>query len=90
MAGGNLYDALIASVNLGRDTDCVAAIASGLAGALTGASSMPQHMIDQVDAATKENIYTNTQRTIRENADGLYDAYQARLQKMRTLIADMA
>jgi len=89
MVKGVTKDAIIAGVNLGRDTDCLAAVSSGISGALTGGISIPKKWIEQVDAATKLNIYTNTQRTIRENSDGLYFAYKARLNKMKNLINEM-
>ena len=88
MVKGNLYDALVASVNMGRDTDCCAAVACGLAGALTGAS-LPEELIQQVDRATNLNPYTNSQRTISEHADGLYDAYVTRITKIKSYIKQM-
>ena len=89
MVKGNTRDAIIAGVNLGRDTDCLAAVAAGISGALTGGSSIPKEWIDQVDKATKENIYTNSQRTLRESSDGLYNAFKARLKKQKEYAASM-
>ena len=83
MTRGNLKETIIAAVNLGRDTDCVAAVAAGLAGALDGSASLPQEWITQVDYATSVHRYTNSMRTLRENADGLYTAYKNRLRKLR-------
>lgn len=89
MVKGNTKDAIIAGVNLGRDTDCLAAVAAGISGSLTGSSSIPQEWMDQVDSATKLNIYTNSQRTLQEHADGLYKAYIARYRKMNALAKKM-
>ena len=89
MTGGNLKDTIIASVNMGRDTDCAAAVAAGIAGALSGAASLPPEWIEQVDRATKLNAYTCSQRTIRETSDGLYNAFRARLQRMKTYLGQM-
>ena len=83
MINGDLKQAIIAGVNLGRDTDCVTAIAAGISGALTGISSIPEKWIEQVDSATKKNPFTNTQRTMKENADGLYNAFRNRLDKTK-------
>jgi len=83
MTKGNTYDSIIAGVNVGRDTDCIAAVAAGISGALTGASSVPQRLINQLEEATKEHKYTNNKRTMKECADGLYDAYMARLARMK-------
>ena len=83
LVNGDLKQAIIAGVNFGRDTDCVTAVAAGLAGALTGTASLPSKWIEQVDAAVKVNPFTNTQRTMRENSDGIYDAYKNNLKKMK-------
>ena len=82
MVNGDVKQAIISGTNFGRDIDCVTAIAAGISGALTGVSSVPVKWIDQVDAATKVNPFTNTKRTMKENSDGLYDAFKNRLNKM--------
>ena len=89
MVGGNTKDAILAGVNLGRDTDCLAAVAAGISGALTGAASVPEEWIAQLDKATGMNEYTNSKRTLRESADGLYEAFGARLRKMKEYAAEM-
>ena len=83
LVNGDTKQAIIAGVNFGRDTDCVTAVAAGIAGALTGTSSIPTKWIEQVDAAVKVNPFTNTQRTMKENADGLYNALKTRMDKMK-------
>jgi ADP-ribosylglycohydrolase len=90
MVKGVTFDAMVAAVNLGRDTDCAAAVAAGISGALTGAGSIPPELIKQVDYATTLNVYTNSQRTLRQHADGLYEAFQARLRKMKAYAEEMA
>ena len=89
MTDGNVKDAIIAAVNLGRDTDCAAAVAAGIAGALSGTETLPTEWIEQVDYATTQNPFTNSKRTMRETADGLYEAYEGRLNKARALAAAM-
>ncbi len=89
MCKGNTKEAMIAAVNMGRDTDCLSATASGISGALTGAGSIPGEWFQQVDYATTKMPITNSRRTVKETADGLYDAYQARLRKMRSFIETM-
>jgi len=89
LAKGNVKDAIVAAVNLGRDTDCLAAIASGITGALSGAGSIPAEWIRQVDHATTLNKFTNSQRTLRETADGLYEAFRARLARMKAYAEQM-
>jgi len=83
LVNGDTKQAIIAGANFGRDTDCLTAVAAGISGALTGTSSIPAKWIAQVDAATKKNPYTNTQRTLRENSDGLYNAFKNRLDKAK-------
>ena len=82
MVKGNTKEAILAGVNLGRDTDCLAAVAAGISGSLTGVASVPKEWIEQSDKATSLNIYTNSQRTLKQNGDGLYDAFKKRLSKM--------
>jgi hypothetical protein len=83
---GDTMDAIIAGVNMGRDTDCVTAIAAGISGALTGGKSTPDALIKQVGRATSLNPYTNSQRTLRETSDGLDEAYTARLRRMKAYV----
>lgn len=89
MTKGNLKDTIIAAVNMGRDTDCLAAVSSGIAGALTGGASLPPEWIKQVDYATTLNVFTNSRRTLREHSDGLYNAYKARLRRMKSFADQM-
>ena len=86
---GNTWEAMKAGVNMGRDTDCLTAVAAGLAGALSGPSGIPAELINQVDKATSLNRYTNSQRTLRETSDGLYAALKARLKRMRAYAEEM-
>jgi ADP-ribosylglycohydrolase len=89
MVRGNTREAMKAGVNMGRDTDCLTAVAAGLSGALTGARSIPAELITQVDRATSLNKHTNSQRTLRETADGLYGAFQARLTRIKNYAEEM-
>jgi hypothetical protein len=79
----------VAGVNMGRDTDCVTAVAAGMAGALGGGGSIPPEVVAQVDRATGMNPYTNSQRTLRETADGLHRAFRTRLDRMKEYAARM-
>jgi len=82
MTGANVKEAIIAASNIARDTDCIAAVAAGISGALSGTSSLPPGWIEQVDYATTILRSTNNRRTMREHADGLYNAFKNRLHKM--------
>jgi ADP-ribosylglycohydrolase len=89
MTQGVTREAIIAAVNMGRDTDCCAAVAGGISGALSGGASLDREWIEQVDSAVKQNIYTNSQRTLRETSDALYGAYRARLARMKAFAEEM-
>jgi ADP-ribosylglycohydrolase len=86
---GNPREAIIAAVNFGRDTDCLAAVAGGLAGAFSGTAALPKEWTEQVNAATKKDPYTNNQRTIEETADGLFNAFLSRRQRLRDYVESM-
>jgi len=83
---GNAANAIIGAVNFGRDTDCLAAVAGGISGALSGVNTLRQEWIKQVDDATRENIYTNSQRALKETADGLYEALLERIRRAKRWI----
>jgi ADP-ribosylglycohydrolase len=68
---GDPHNAIVAAVNFGRDTDCLASIAGGLAGALSGARKVPAEWMKQLDKATAKNPYTVSKRTLAGTADGL-------------------
>ena len=89
MVKGNPKDAVIAGVNLGRDTDCLAAVAGGISGALSGGAAIPEEWVKQLDYATTLNRFTNSQRTLRQHSDGLYEAFRARLARMKSFAAEM-
>jgi ADP-ribosylglycohydrolase len=86
---GDPKQAVLTAVNFGRDTDCLGAVAGGLAGALSGGSALPPDWIATVNEATKQDQYTNNRRTIEETADGLFGAFLARRAKLRDYLALM-
>ena len=89
MCGGDTKRAIITAANLGRDTDCACAVSAGLSGALGGAGTIPEEWIRQTDYATSVHRFTNNKRTIRECSDGLYEAFQNKLQNYRSYAAKM-
>jgi ADP-ribosylglycohydrolase len=88
MVRGHTWEAMKAGVSMGRDTDCLTTVAVGLAGALSSPAGIPVELIDQVKA-TARNRYTNSQRTLRRTSDGLFGAFQARLERMKSYAEDM-
>lgn len=89
MVAGETKAAVLAGVNMGRDTDCVAAVAAGISGALTGTASLPKEWIAQLDYATSVNPHTCSKRTLQEHADGVYDAFVKKMDAMRRYLDQM-
>jgi ADP-ribosylglycohydrolase len=85
LSGGDARTAVLYGVNLGRDTDCMAAMGGGLAGALSGIGAVPDEWVQQVDEATFANPYTNIQVKIEDHAQGIYKAIQSRGRRMKEL-----
>jgi ADP-ribosylglycohydrolase len=79
---GDVRQTIVGSVNFGRDTDCLASVAGGLAGAWRGSRGISPDWIHTVDEAVKRNKWTVTQMTIEEQARGLYDALLANYAKI--------
>lgn len=71
LAEGQPRESLLYAVNLGRDTDCKAYIAGGLAGALRGIEAVPADWVNTVEEAAANDPYTVSRRTAREAAEGL-------------------
>ena len=86
---GDPHEAILTAVNFGRDTDCLAAVAGGLAGALSGIDAIPPEWVDQVNQSTLEDPYTNSHRTIQETADGLFGAFLARRRRWTEYLQSM-
>ena len=80
---GNVEQAVIIATNRGRDTDCTAASAAGLAGAFSGTTTIPKKWIDTLEEGIKNNPYTNSHLTNKATADALYRALQNKLRKMK-------
>jgi len=74
LAKGQPREAILYAVNLGRDTDCKAYIAGGLAGALYGIESVPEEWVRIVEEEVVNDPYTVSRRTCKETAEGLYRA----------------
>ncbi len=89
MTEGDLTNAMISAVNMGRDTDCITAVAAGISGALSGTDGFPPHYMEQTDRATKMNPHTNSQRTLQEHANGLFEAHQSRLKRLQAYAGRM-
>ncbi len=79
---GNVKQSVIIATNRGYDTDCTAASAGALCGALTGTSTIPAGWMEQLDSGIANNPYTNAHFTNKATADGLYRALQNKVRRM--------
>jgi len=83
MAKGQPREAILYAVNFGRDTDCKAYFAGGLAGTLCGIEAVPPEWLKVVEDEVVNDPYTVCTRTVKETAEGLYRASVNTLEKMK-------
>ena len=89
MAKGQPREAILYCVNLGRDTDCKAYIAGGLAGALRGIDAIPAEWVKVVEEEVVNDPYTVSRRTARQAAEGLYKACLAETAKAKKAVTEI-
>lgn len=89
IAGGSPREAILYAVNLGRDTDCKAYVAGGLAGALRGIHALPREWVETVEQQVATDPYTVSRRSARQAAEGLYVACLAEARKMKQAVAEI-
>ncbi|MEM3504393.1 MAG: ADP-ribosylglycohydrolase family protein [Nitrososphaeria archaeon] len=83
LAKGQPKEAILYAVNLGRDTDCKAYIAGGLAGALNGIDAIPKEWVQIVEEEVINDPYTVYTKTCKEIAEGLYKAVLNTMKEMQ-------
>ena len=83
---GDPRETILGSANFGRDTDCQAYIAGGIAGALKGIQLVPGKWIQTVNHATEIDPYTVSKRTLDEEAKGLHVALKNNIAILRRQI----
>ncbi|MFB3826769.1 MAG: ADP-ribosylglycohydrolase family protein [Bryobacteraceae bacterium] len=88
LAGGQPREAILNAINIGRDTDCKAYVAGGLAGALRGIDALPPEWVATVEKAVATDPYTVDKRTARQLAEGLHKAFLNELSKTRTAVQE--
>jgi ADP-ribosylglycohydrolase len=88
--GGNTKQSIIIATNRGYDTDCTAASAGALCGALTGTKAIPEEWITTLDSGIANNPYTNAHFTNKATADGLYRALENKLFRMEKELKTIA
>ena len=83
LADGQPKNAILYAINLGRDTDCKAYVAGGMAGALRGIDALPAEWVDVVDEAARAEKWSVSNRTTGEAAEGMCRAAVNELEKMK-------
>lgn len=86
----NVKQSVLIATNRGYDTDCTAASAAALCGALSGTSTIPKDWVETLDAGIINNPYSNSHFTNKATADGLYRALQNKVQRMEKEAVTMA
>lgn len=83
LANGQPREATLYAINLGRDTDCKAYVAGGLAGTLHGIQAWPPEWVELVEKGVITDPHTVDKRTARQFAEGLYRAAINELHKVK-------
>ena len=89
LADGQPRLATLYATNLGRDTDCKAYVAGGLAGALRGIDAWPPEWVELVEKAVVTDPYTVDKRTARQIAEGLYWAAINEMRKVKAQTGEL-
>ena len=82
ITNGNVPLAVKIANNRARDTDCTAASAGAIAGALTGTSTIPKEWIENLDAGLVNNPWSVSHLTDEATAQYLYRALKNKLTRM--------
>jgi len=85
----NVKQAVLIATNRGYDTDCTAASAAALCGALSGTSTIPEDWIETLDAGIVNNPYSNSHFTNKATADGFYRALEQKAYRMKKEYKDL-
>ncbi len=89
VAKGRPREAILYAVNFGRDTDCKAYVAGGLAGALRGIEALPAEWVKIVEEEVVNDPYTVSRRTARQAAEGLHKACLAEMAKAKRAVIEI-
>ncbi|MDP2999011.1 MAG: ADP-ribosylglycohydrolase family protein [Bryobacterales bacterium] len=88
VADGRPREAILYAINLGRDTDCKAYVAGGIAGAMRGIEALPPEWVEVVEKAVLTDPHTVDKRTARQIAEGLYQAFLNELRKTKAATSE--
>ncbi len=82
-AEGDPSNAIVYSVNLGREAAARASVAGGLAGAMRGIKALPTEWVGAVEKEAAADSFTVSRLTARQAAEGLYRACLNEMEKTR-------
>jgi len=85
----NVEQSVLIATNRGYDTDCTAASAGALCGALSGRTTIPPDWEATLDEGIARNPYTNAHFTNKATADGLYRALQSKVKRVQNEIREI-
>jgi ADP-ribosylglycohydrolase len=89
MVAGDTHQAILASVNFGRDCDCISYVSVGLSAALHGLGTTPREWLDIVEEELKTDPYTVSRRSLEDTAQGLYQAMLNELARGKARVAEV-
>lgn len=89
MVQGDTHQAILTSVNFGRDCDCISYVAVGLSAALNGLGDVPRGWLAIVEEELKTDPYTVSRRSLEDTAKGLYQAVLNELDGARRRISEL-
>ena len=89
LAGGKPRESILYAVNFGRDTDCKAYVAGGLAGALNGIDHVPQDWFKVIEEQVVTDPYTVAPRTVADTAKGIYKAAVNTMESLKSVTANI-
>ncbi len=89
MAEGDPVNCILWSVNFGRESDCRAYVAGGLAAAMRGVRALPAEWVQTVEEAARNDPWTVSRRTAREAAEGIYRSLLNEIGRTRQALAEL-
>lgn len=87
LTGPDPKEVILRCVNFGRESDCRAYVAGCWAASIAGIQGLPSEWVQTVDEAIKGDQWTVARRSLRESAQGLYDALMNEVRRSKEQIA---
>jgi ADP-ribosylglycohydrolase len=87
LTGPDPKEVILRCVNFGRESDCRAYVAGCWAASIAGIQALPEEWVRTVDEAIANDPWTVSKRSLRESAQGLYDALMNEIRRSKEQIA---